>query len=204
MARTTLLLWDMGGVILSNAWDKAERMETAKHFGLDPDDFERRHQLVDPAFETGRLDMEGYLASTVFYVPRAFSSETFRQFMQAHSTAISSALTLARTLHDRGEYVMAALNNESRELNEYRIATFGLKSIFHVFFSSCYTGRLKPDPDAYRYALQITQCDPEESVFLDDRPENVEAAAHLGLRTILVRDPGQLREDLIRAGVAAG
>ncbi len=50
---------------------------------------------------------------------------------------------------------MAALNNESRELNEYRIRTFGLTEVFHAFFSSCYTGYRKPDPAAYRYALDI-------------------------------------------------
>ncbi|EQD69450.1 Haloacid dehalogenase-like hydrolase domain protein, partial [mine drainage metagenome] len=70
--------------------------------------------------------------------------------------------------------------------------------------SSCYTGRRKPDPEAYRYALEITQRDLDEALFLDDRRENVESAARLGLRTLWVRDPDQIREELASAGIVAG
>jgi putative hydrolase of the HAD superfamily len=204
VARISLLLWDVGGVLLSNAWDRSARAEAAVRFGLDAEELEQRHQRVDAAFESGRLDWAGYLAEVVFDRPREFTEEAFRQFMRERSHAIPSGLRLARELRDSGGYVMAALNNESRELNEYRISTFGLTDVFHAFFSSCYTGRRKPDPEAYQYALQITHRDPAESVFLDDRPENVEAAARLGLRTILVRDPDRLAEELRHAGVAAG
>jgi putative hydrolase of the HAD superfamily len=99
---------------------------------------------------------------------------------------------------------MAVLSNESRELNEYRIRTFRLGPIFEDFFSSCYTGRRKPDPAAYRLALSVTQRAPEETLFLDDRAENVEAAARLGLRTLRVHDPGRLREELAKVGISAG
>ncbi len=98
---------------------------------------------------------------------------------------------------------MATLNNESRELNDYRIDRFGLGSLFDVFFSSGYTGRRKPDPEAYRFALELAHRDPEETLLLDDRPENVAAAAGLGLRTILVRDAHQIRNELALAGVGA-
>jgi putative hydrolase of the HAD superfamily len=204
MAKVSLLLWDVGGVILSNAWDHAGRQAAASRFGLDAEDLERRHEGVAEAFETGGIDEEEYLSKTVFFEPRSFSRESFQRFMQERSAAFESALATARTLRDRGEYVMAALNNESRALNQYRIVAFHLKDIFHVFLSSCYTGRRKPDPEAYRYALQVTQRDPEESLLLDDRLENLEAAARLGMRTLWVRDPVRLREDLALAGIAAG
>lgn len=202
MAKVSLLLWDVGGVLLSNAWDHAERRAAADHFALDAEDLERRHEGVAAEFETGRIDEQEYLSKTVFYVPRSFSRETFQKFMRDQSTALPSSLAAARALRARGEYVMVALNNESRALNQYRIATFGLNEIFHAYLSSCYTGRRKPDPDAYRYALEIAQRDPAESLVLDDRRENVEAAARLGLRTIWVRDPARLRGDLALAGIA--
>jgi putative hydrolase of the HAD superfamily len=99
---------------------------------------------------------------------------------------------------------MFALNNESAELNEYRITTFGLRDLFHGFLSSCYTGRRKPDPEVFRYALQVTQRAPDEALLLDDRRENVEAAAAFGLRTVWVRDPERIGEELVAAGVAPG
>jgi putative hydrolase of the HAD superfamily len=204
MANVTLLLWDVGGVLLSNGWDYAARAAAAAHFELDPKELERRHQLVDAAFETGRLDAPGYLKATVFYAPRPFSPETYLQFMRDRSRLKPAALDAARAVRGDGRYVMAALNNESRELNEYRIRTFGLKEVFHIFFSSCYTGLRKPEPAAFQNALTLTQRTPDETLFLDDRPENIAAAARLGLRTLQVRDPEHLGEELVLAGVASG
>jgi putative hydrolase of the HAD superfamily len=199
-----LLLWDVGGVLLSNGWDRTARAAAVQHFGLDAADFEQRHARVESDFERGRIDSEGYLAATVFYIARPFSRESFRQFMLARSSGNPAALAVARALRREGAYVMAALNNESRELNEYRIRTFRLQEVFHAFFSSCYTGYRKPEPEAYRYALMITGRTPDESLFLDDRPENIEAAAGLGIGTVQVRDPSRVGEDLTLAGVAWG
>ncbi|MCI4324264.1 MAG: HAD family phosphatase [Thermoplasmata archaeon] len=204
MARPSLLLWDVGGVLLTNGWDRAGRAAAAERFHLDAAEFERRHLAVDAAFETGRMDASSYLATTVFHTPRAFSPEEFLRFMESRSAPVATTLELAKRLRESGKYTMAALNNESRELNEYRIVTFGLRDLFHVFLSSCYTGRRKPDPDAFRYALTITQRSPEESVFLDDRPENVAAASSLGLRTVLVTDAARLGHELEGLGVTAG
>ena len=204
MANVSLLLWDVGGVLLSNGWDRSARAAAAGHFGLDLADLERRHELAEADFETGRIDWDAYLTATVFYVERPFSRESFREFMRARSTGHARALALARSLRESGRYVMAALNNESRPLNEYRIRAFDLERIFHAFFSSCYTGFRKPQPEAYRYALTITQHAPEESLFLDDRPENIEAAAGLGIGTLRVQDPDRLGEELAVVGVASG
>ncbi len=204
MTEISLLLWDVGGVVLSNGWDHRARAAAAERFGLDPAELERRHLSVDAAFETGHLDWSGYLSATVFYEARSFTPEAFRRFMLDQSRENSEALATARSLKAGGRYTMATLNNESRELNEYRIRTFGLGSAFHVFLSSCYTGFRKPDPQAYRHALDLAQCPPEAALFLDDRPENVAAAARLGLRTLEVRDPDRLREELAGVGVASG
>ena len=204
MANVSLLLWDVGGVLLSNGWDHTARAAAAAQFELDPTELERRHQLVDAAFETGRLDVPGYLEATVFYAPRSFSPETYLQFMRDRSRRNVAALAAARAVRGEGRFVMAALNNESRVLNEYRIEAFGLKEVFHVFFSSCYTGLRKPEPAAFQNALTLTQRTPEETLFLDDRPENIAAAARLGLHTLQVRDPEHLGEELALAGVATG
>ncbi len=204
MAELSLLLWDVGGVLLSNGWDRAARAAAASRFGLDEEELERRHQRVDAAFETGRMATADYLAATVFYEPRPFTPDAYARFMRDRSRRYDAAFATARSLRTADRYLMAALNNESRELNEFRIRTFDLRGVFHVFFSSCYTGLRKPDPAAFTHALDLTQRTPDEALFLDDRPENVEAAGRVGLRTLLVRDPARLREELLRAGVASG
>jgi putative hydrolase of the HAD superfamily len=202
MAEVSLLLWDIGGVLLSNAWDHEARRAAAEQFRLDPTELEARHERVDAEFETGRMDLGHYLAATVFYEPRPFTPEQFTEFIRSRSTPFPSALSVARSLRTDGRYVMAALNNESAELHQYRVDTFGLRDLFHIFLCSSTTGRLKPDPAAFRYALELTERTPGESLLLDDRLENVEAARSLGLQTVWVRDPERIRDDLRLAGVA--
>ncbi len=204
MPDLSLLLWDVGGVLLTDGWDHRSRAAAVARFGLDGAEFERRHAGVEVDFETGRLDWNDYLDATVFYEPRSFSREEFRSYMREQSRPLPDALGVARAIRDRGRYRMAVLNNESKELNEYRIRTFGLGDLFDEFFSSCYTGRRKPDPAAYRVALEVTHRSAEESLFLDDREENVAAAARLGLRTVRVEDPARLRGQLTVLGIETG
>ena len=93
------------------------------------------------------------------------------------------------------------MNNESLELNLYRIEQFRLRNYFSAFFSSCFLGAGKPDCAVYRPALQITQIVPEECLFIDDRPLNLECAQLSGMRTIRYQNTAQLRRELRHSSV---
>jgi putative hydrolase of the HAD superfamily len=96
---------------------------------------------------------------------------------------------------------MGTINNESRELNYYRIEKFGLRNIFRLFVSSCFVGFRKPERDIYRLALEIMQIPAEQCCFIDDRALNLECAAKLGMKTIQMQQLDQLRGDLAKLGV---
>jgi len=70
MARITTLFWDIGGVILTNGWDRNSRKEAGEAFHLDWEDFQDRHELSFPAFDTGQLSLNEYLDRTLFYRPQ--------------------------------------------------------------------------------------------------------------------------------------
>jgi putative hydrolase of the HAD superfamily len=201
MARPSALFWDVGGVLLSNAWDHGGRRAAAEQFHLDAGNLERRHEEVASRFETGGIQLAEYLTWTVFDRPQSFSREEYWAFMKSRSSAIAPSLDLARGVRTRKGPLMAALNNESLELNAYRIASFGLREVFDVFLSSCLTGRRKPDEEAYTNALALTQREPSESLFIDDREENIAAAARIGMRTAWVRSPHELADALHREGL---
>lgn len=201
MTEVTTLFWDVGGVILSNGWDRAARAQASQKFQLDWDEFQDRHELASPAFETGQLTLEEYLDRTVFYRPRAFTGEQFKEFMFAQSQLHPAARAIVDELAHARRYLLATINNEGLELNLHRIARFELRRSFTAFFSSCFVRARKPDAAIFHLALEITQRVPEECVFIDDRSLNVECAKRLGLRTLLYRNAAQLREDLARCGV---
>jgi putative hydrolase of the HAD superfamily len=195
------LFWDVGGVLLTNAWDHEERDRAVEKFQLQKADFETRHKEIVTAFEEGKVTLDQYLDRTVFYQPRKFTREEFKTLMFSQSNAKPEVLELARAL--AGKCLMATINNESREMNDYRIKQFGLSQIFDLFVSSCYVGMRKPDEKIYRLALDLIQKAPEECCFIDDRQVNIDGAAKIGMRTVLMREPTQLKKDLQGLGVQA-
>lgn len=201
MGTITTIFFDIGGVCLSNGWDHEQRQAVAKRFGFDYDAFDSRHRQVVDALERGQLTLDDYLQWTLFYEPRSFTRDEVVREIHQLSTPFDDTLKLVAALRDSRRYLLATINNESRELNEARIERFGLCNLFTAFFSSCYLGLLKPQPEHYRRALQITQRTPDECLYVDDRPMNVEVARILGMHPVRFSDAAQLDADLREAGV---
>jgi putative hydrolase of the HAD superfamily len=196
-----VLFWDLGGVLLSNAWDRTQRQQALEQFHLDPIEFDDRHDMVISSFERGKITLDDYLDRTVFYRPRDFTKQQFQDFMFSLSQADTTALEFARALAEGCRYQMTTINNESRELNIYRIDHFGLRDIFSSFVSSCFVGLRKPEEGIYRMALDVRQRPPEECCFIDDRALNLEGAARLGMHVIRMQNTAQLQQDLQKLGV---
>ena len=203
MANITAIFWDVGGVLLTNAWDREQRRRTLEHFSLDEAEFLDRHDMLVSSFERGKITLDEYLSRTVFYRPRSFTLQEFQSFMFSLSQELDGTLELASQLTHSGKYLMSTINNESLELNLYRIQTFELRSIFSFFVSSCFVGLRKPEEGIYKLALELTQRPPEQCCFIDDRPLNLDAASRLGIHVIQKQSPQQLREDLQELGVMA-
>jgi putative hydrolase of the HAD superfamily len=195
------IFWDVGGVLLTNAWDHVQRTAALDHFHLDEAEFHDRHEMVVSSFERGKITLDEYLDRTVFYRTREFSREDFKAYMFSLSQPFPEVLDLARRLAASGKYFMGTINNESRELNLYRIEKNGLRNIFRVFVSSCFVGLRKPESDIYRTALEITQMAGEECCFIDDRALNLECATKLGMQGIQMQNVEQLQKSLASLGV---
>jgi putative hydrolase of the HAD superfamily len=195
------IFWDVGGVLLTNAWDHTQRMAALEHFRLDEEEFHSRHEMVVSSFERGKITLDEYLDRTVFYRNRPFTRDEFRDYMFSLSQPMPEVLAFARALAASGKYFMGTINNESRELNLHRIEKYVLREIFRLFVSSCFVGLRKPESGIYRLAIEITQFSPEACCFIDDRALNLECAAKLGMRTIQMQTLQQLREELGKLGV---
>ncbi|HET7442683.1 MAG TPA: HAD family phosphatase [Terriglobales bacterium] len=201
MPQISAIFWDVGGVLLSNAWDREQREKVLAQFGLDKEEFQDRHELLVSSLERGKITLDQYLDRTVFYRPRAFTRDQFKASMYSLSQPDNEVLEIARRLAASGRYLMGTINNESRELNAYRIEKFRLQEIFDVFVSSCFVGLRKPEEGIYRLALDMTQKVPPECCFIDDRPLNVESAKNLGFQGIEMGNAPQLLQDLQKLDV---
>jgi putative hydrolase of the HAD superfamily len=183
MTITTLFL-DIGGVLLTNGWDHIARQQATQTFQLNPDDIEERHHLTYDTYEEGKLSLDEYLQRVVFYQPRPFSMADFKSFMLSRSQPIPEMIALIRSLKDQYHLKTIAVSNEGREINAYRIRTFGLDHLIDTFVSSCFVHYRKPDPDIYHIALDISQSSPSQVVYIDDRALFIEVASNLGIHSI--------------------
>ncbi len=203
MTRISAIFWDVGGVLLSNAWDREQRQRTLQHFDLDEVEFDDRHDMLVSSLERGKISLQEYLERTIFYRARPFTKEVFTEYMFSLSQPDKDTLQLAGELSRSGKYLMSTINNESKELNLFRIQTFGLREIFSLFVSSCFVGLRKPEEGIYRLALEITQRPPEECCFIDDRPLNLDSASKLGMHVIQMENAEQLRREFAKLGIAS-
>ncbi len=196
------ILFDVGGVLLTNGWDQRERAAAVKNFQLDAAALELRHAKFFEAWERGEISGKAYLNEVVFYEPRNFPLGEFFAFMLAQSQLLpGGALPILEELSASNHYLLGALNNEARETNANRFSRFGLRQYFKVAFSSCYMGLRKPEPAMYRRAIDILGCPPQRILFIDDREENVAGAAAAGIKAIRFTSAVALRAELKILGV---
>ena len=180
---TTLFL-DIGGVLLTNGWDRHMRRAAAEKFGLDYDELNERHHLTFDSYERGQIDLDTYLRRVVFGEKRSFSGDEFKQFMFAQSRPLDGMLALVRTLKQRYGLRVFAVSNEGRELMDHRIRTFRLNELMDGCVGSCYVGFRKPDVGIFRVALDVAQSPPNRTVYIDDRAMFADVARELGIHGI--------------------
>jgi putative hydrolase of the HAD superfamily len=197
-----VILFDVGGVLLTNGWDLRERIAAINYFHLDLAAFEARHLAHYDAWERGAISLQAYLDATVFYEPRGFSRDEFFAFMLTQSKPQpDGALGILQELAASDKCLLGALNNEARETNVYRFDHFGLRELFQVALSSCYLGLRKPEPAIYRRALDILGRPAKRILFIDDRAENVAGAITAGMKAIRFEGAEALRRNLVRMGI---
>ena len=195
------LFVDIGGVLLTNGWDRHARKRAAKAFDLDLNEMEARHHLTFDTYEEGKLTLEEYLGRVVFYQKRMFTRAQFRHFMFAQSEPYPQMLELVCRLKARHGLKIAVLSNEGRELNAYRIRKFKLDGFVDFFISSCFVHLRKPDVDIFRVALDIAQVPAGQIVYIENTPMFVQIAEGLGMRCILHTDYNSTCRQLAACGL---
>jgi putative hydrolase of the HAD superfamily len=197
-----VILFDVGGVLLTNGWDHRERATVIEQFHLNLAEFEARHPEPNDAWERDAINVTQYLDATVFYQPRDFSHEEFLAAVRAQSQLLpDGAMGVLSDLAASDKCMLGALNNEARATNDYRFENFGIRKHFKVALSSCYVGLRKPGQAIYRRALDILGKPAERVLFIDDRAENAAAAVAVGMKAIRFTGADALRGELVSLGV---
>ncbi len=190
------LLFDCGGVVLRDHAHSAYPAWEAR-LGLAPG--ELRHRLWHgPAWEQAE---RGQIDEAEFWLQAGaalgLSPEQARSLGQdLWSSWEVDPQVLALVERARARYRVAMLSNATNVLEEYLRDRFDVADRFQPIINSARLGIAKPDRAIFEHALHLLQAQPEEVVFIDDRAENVTAAAALGMHVIWFVSPAELERQL--------
>lgn len=204
------LILDFGGVLVTMPHDSPSARRLAAQLRLEP------AQLMDALLGSGdwnralvgQISAEEYDRRTHarFGLPydAGQPSLIFRWF--ADETLSHDLLDLAGSLRRPPEFRVAVLSNASTDLEEAILDhKLGILDRFDLVVNSAREGIMKPDPAIYQRTLSRLGVAPQEAIFVDDMPENVAAAASLGIHAIHFRDQSQaiaaIRQRLGQAGL---
>ncbi|TDO22418.1 HAD family hydrolase [Pedobacter duraquae] len=177
-----ILFFDIGGILLTNGWGHESRKIAAKQFGLNYDEINVLHNFIFNVYEIGKITLDEYLDTVIFYQPRDFTRQDFLEFIYAQSKELPDMLAWLKEWKKDCGFRIISINNEGKELNDYRVEKFKLHLCFDAFISSCEVKLRKPDPGIFQLAMGIAQASPQQCVYFDDRVMFVTTAQKLGIK----------------------
>lgn len=98
-------------------------------------------------------------------------------------------------------YPLALISNAPSKLIRNILAEHDLSQFFNVIVVSSEVGMVKPSPEIFQLALEQLGVGAPETIFIDDNPRHVEAAALLGINAIQFESAHQLKSELSKRGV---
>ena len=198
------IFWDVGGVLLTNGWDIDQRKHVLTALGVNLAAYEAVHDEVNFFWERGLISAQDFFERTVLETNPQLGL-TFEQLWKLvcdeSKMLHPECFAMVANLRRAGIYSLVTLNNESKELNRHRMDTFHFRSFFDYFICSGYIHEMKPLPEIYRAAIDISGFPAETAVFIDDKPENCAAATAFGMNAILFESPAQLRASFAQLGI---
>jgi len=116
-----------------------------------------------------------------------------------HLTPIEATIALLHAVKNAGHRAYVLSNMHLASITHLE-STYDIWGLFDGAVISCRVGAVKPEPAIYEYLLNAHRLNAAETVFIDDRPENLETAAALGIEPIRFVDPLQCRQALAELG----
>jgi len=115
------LFFDIGGILLTNGWGHESRQEAARLFNLDYKEMSDLHTFIFNVYEASGVDLDEYIDTVVFNRPRDFTREDFKKFMFDQSKELPDMLAWLKEWKKDCGFRIISINNEGKELNDYRI-----------------------------------------------------------------------------------
>lgn len=195
-----LVIFDLGGVAVEVESDQLVH-QIAQLLGKAFEEVYAAvyHEELLLPFELGRIKPLAYYEGLKEKLNLPW---TYEQFVRAWNGIFRENVevtSLMRRLRDH--HKLTVLSNTNVLHLAHIKATIPALSLLEDWVASCEVGLRKPDPEIYQLALERADTRPEAAVYIDDRPELVEAGRSVGLTGIRFENSRQLEDDLRAIGL---
>ena len=195
-----LVMFDMGGVAVEVESDRLVH-QVAQLLGRSFEEVQEAiyHQELLLPFELGRINAQTYYDGLKKTLKLPWPYE---RFVTAWNEIFRENIDVTRIMQRLAKrHRLIALTNT----NELHLAclrrTIPSLAVIQDWVASCEVGLRKPDPEIYFLALRRSGMLPRQAVYIDDRPELVEAGRSVGLTGVRFENSRQLEEDLQSIGL---
>jgi len=181
------VVFDYGNV-LGLEQTQEDMKDMALVCGIPHERFSELYWKLRPPYDRGDIDGPAYWAAVVAEQELALSRDQIATLIRLDSESIirpnQCAVQWAELLHHEG-FPLTLLSNMPLELSRHVTKSFPSLSTFEHLIYSCDYRSIKPELALYRNCLELLKAEPQDILYLDDRAENVEAAARLGINSVL-------------------
>ncbi len=193
------VIFDMGGVLLRGS-SSNRRLRALARLGLTED-------LVNELFRGNPIARRSMIG-------QASRQESYAAFARGLRKHISLPTFMLKIIVSLQEYLLSwdedlldfirqlrpkvktALLSDAWLDTRERIRDYANERVFDVIVISAEEGVAKPDPEIYRRTLERLGVAPEEAIFIDDWPPNVEGARALGIHALLFTTPERAKAEI--------
>ena len=199
METTKSVIFDWGGVLIDDPAPGLMQF-CAKALKISKEDYIKAHSKFEADFQKGLIseDLFWEQICSELNAPKPKNPSLWAEAFEAAYVPRNDMFSMAASLQKNG-YTTAVLSNT--EVPAMQLFHLQRYEMFDVPVFSCLEGVKKPDRKIYELTLEKLGTEPGQSVFIDDKPEYIDGAKQVGIKTVLFQDIEQVKDELNQLGV---
>ena len=199
MGKIDSVIFDWGGVLINDPRPGLMQY-CAKIFGVSVEEYIKVHDRFMDDFQKGLVGEEEFWSRIcrLLKKPKPAQHSLWGEAFRAAYSPRKDVFALACKLHANGYKVALLSNTEVPAMQFFYEQGY---NAFDVCVFSCMEGMVKPDRKIYEVVVEKLTSNAEQTVFIDDKPDFIEGAKQIGLKTILFKNLDQVNDQLIKLGV---
>ena len=193
------VIFDWGGVLID---DPAPGLMQycAKALKVSKEEYIKAHNKFEADFQKGliREDLFWEQICIELNVPKPKNPSLWAEAFEAAYVPRNDMFSMAASLQENGYRTTVLSNTEVPAMQHFHRQRY---EMFDVQVFSCLEGVKKPDREIYELTLKKLGSQPEQAIFIDDKPNYINGAKEVGINTVLFQNIDQVKDELNRLGI---